>query len=235
MVRPPSQLVRPFVEFIFPPTCFGCDGGLSGADSRVCAACWASMRRVTPDEQLYTSMLHRLTSGGDVSALISTFIFEKDGVLQNIIHQLKYNGASTLGVALGRVLGEQVSLSVQHSDVRGVVPVPLHRTKTRERGYNQSLHICRGVSEVTGLEMFPGLLERVRYTRSQTTLSVEERQQNVDGAFAVSTDAMQLVKDSAFIVIDDVITTGATILSCARALRACGSTTVIACSAALAE
>jgi ComF family protein len=107
--------------------------------------------------------------------------------------------------------------------------------KQRERGYNQSTLIARGFSRVAGIPVVDGAIVRRRYTLSQTTLTKAERLQNVRDAFCMKASSQDDWFDKTFVLVDDVITTGATLHSCAAVLKACGAKPVIACSVALAE
>ena len=226
-------LIRPLYEFIFPPACFGCDGPLREDERKVCGSCWATIRRVFPGEELYEKTAGRLISEGSFSGVISSFLFEKEGTLQELLHHLKYNGITDIGVELGRRLGENIKGEISGGAIAGMIPVPLHAVKRRERGYNQSESICEGIRSVTGLPVFTGLLKRKRYTQSQTHLEFEERKANVANAFVV--DTSMAVSGRSYLIVDDVITTGATMNSCARALADSGAREMIACSVALAK
>lgn len=191
------------------------------------------MRPVSVEDEVYSQTLARLLERGHVSGLVSKFYIDEEGPLHSLIHQLKYNGMTSLGVALGEHLaGVLVPEIYGHSYT--LLPVPLHRSKTRERGYNQSEHICKGISNRTGLTVASSLLRRTRYTQSQTALDIEERRRNVAGAFSLHPRCRSAVAGQSFIVVDDVITTGATIDACARLLVQHGARRVLACSVALA-
>lgn len=151
------------------------------------------------------------------------------------MHKLKYYGMTSLGLEMGRRLGESVVSQVDPRSVAGLIAVPLHRVKLRERGYNQSDFIARGVSDVTGLPVLARILERRRYTKSQTQLDAQERKENVLGAFSVSPSSISSIRERTFLIIDDVITTGATIEACAHVLVERGANGVIACAVALAD
>lgn len=116
-----------------------------------------------------------------------------------------------------------------------LIPVPLHKAKFRERGFNQAECIARGIADRTGWRVEPNALIRKRYTQTQTKLDIAERQKNMEDAFTVPPKRKPLVSGGTCVVVDDVITTGATILACADALLAAGARTIIAASAALAE
>lgn len=227
-LRPLGAILRPFVEFIYPPVCFACERPLDSPGRRICLECTGSIRRVSTVDEIYRQTLGNLSADGCVDGLISVFYFDKDGPLQSLIHQLKYSGTTSLGVELGRHLAEGIASSDCFRDAV-LVPVPLHRTKLRERGYNQSDYVCRGISEVTGLQA-ERCLRRQRYTQSQTQLSADERRDNVAGAFSLA----RVPEAETVLLVDDVITTGATIHACAQVLKQHGTASVIACSLALA-
>jgi ComF family protein len=229
------SILRPFYEFIYPPTCFGCERRLGDGERKVCTACWASIRRISHEDPLYQEMLKKFAADGHIAGLVSAFHFEREGVLQSLLHQLKYDGMTSLGIELGKRLGESVHLLPGSLPVSSIVPVPLHPTKKRERGYNQSECICKGMSSVTGMPVLPSLLERKKYTRSQTQLNAEERKENMSNAFAVHSTWLSSIRDQTFLLVDDVITTGSTMEACAHVLMQNGAKGVIACSVALAE
>jgi ComF family protein len=229
------SLVQPLVEFIYPPTCFVCEAHMDSSDSRVCPSCWSTIRDVTTVDLLYREMQERLTGSRHISQLISLYHFEKDATLQSIIHQLKYDGMTSLGVELGRKLGEKLRAELSNQSVAGVIPVPLHSTKLRERGYNQSEYIARGIREATDIPVYKSLLKRHKYTSSQTQLNAVERKENVGDAFNVDERSKISIERRTFLIVDDVITTGATIETCAEVLMRGGANKSIACSVALAE
>ncbi|GAB4375543.1 MAG: hypothetical protein Kow0042_21070 [Calditrichia bacterium] len=106
-----------------------------------------------------------------------------------------------------------------------IIPVPLHPVREKERGYNQSYHIARGLFSQSGLPIHQNLLRRIRHTRSQTELNREERRNNVDQAFQVVHDPE--IKGKTIALIDDVVTTGATLNECARVLKLAGARRVL--------
>lgn len=228
------SFLNPLYRFVFPPVCFVCDGLLQENERRVCGSCWSSIKTISDEDSLYLEMSSRLTSSGHIAGLISAYHFEKDGVIQSLIHQLKYEGMTTLGVELGKRLGECIVQSPPIS-IDAVLPVPLHPLKVRERGYNQSEYVCKGIQMVTGFQVTPLLLKRRKYTQSQTQLNSEERKLNVGDAFEVNPSYKEFVSHRTFLIVDDVITTGATIEACAHVLVSNDASRVVACSVALAE
>jgi ComF family protein len=187
-----------------------------------------------PHDPLYQEARRRLTEDGTCDQLVSLFRFEKGSPLQSLLHELKYSGGMGIGVTLGRQLGCAVASALDSDAFSGCLPVPLHRVRERERGYNQSALLCRGVATATGVRPCSSMLKRTRRTPSQTTLGVEERVTNVEEAFAARRRAKGKIAGRSFLLVDDVLTTGATMRACAAVLKRCGADRVVACTVALA-
>ncbi len=159
----------------------------------------------------------------------SLFFYNSDNGYRHICHRLKYDGDIPEGRHYSRELGRRLASSRLFSDVDLVVPVPLHWTRRLKRGYNQADIIAREVAAVLGARHSANLLVRRRRTETQTVLSVEEKKRNVAGAFAVSRGALSRLlsgrvgvkelRPRHILIVDDVMTTGATISECHTALR----------------
>ncbi len=235
VLRDVACLLRPLVELVFPAACVCCGVPMTPGGDRVCPRCWSSIRRVSCEDRLYRDLLSRLCQDGAMAGLVSCFYFEKEGPLQSIIHGLKYGGMPVLGTLLGARLGDAIASSIDVRTVDGVVPVPLHPARRRERGFNQAETVCEGICGVTGIPLMGHAAVRARWTASQTALDARQRQQNVEGAFAVPRGHRAGLRDARLLLVDDVITTGATIRACALTLRDAGAAEIIACSVALAD
>jgi ComF family protein len=187
-----------------------------------------------PDDPLSLDALARLTAGGTISAFHALFLFERKGPIQTLVHEMKYGGMRRLALQAGMMIGEDMAAHAGAAGVSGVIPVPLHKAKLRERGYNQSVEIGRGIASVLGLPLLTHLIRRRRYTATQTSLDQAERERNVEGAFEVKPSRRASVGGRKFLVVDDVVTTGATLSSCGTALVSAGARECMACSLALA-
>ncbi len=230
MVSSLLPLCRSLIDIVFPPVCPAC-GCLRTPDEPVlCSACYRSLPRTTPDDPLYRDTAEKLCSGDLIDGLISPFAFVQGSALRELVHEMKYGGASRIGLMLGREIGRTISGSCAEV----TIPVPLHRTKLRERGYNQSALLCAGISEVTGIPCLRGVLVRSRYTATQTALDAVERAANVRDAFTVRRESLGTLAGSSVILVDDVVTTGATLRACAVALRAAGVERVLAATVGIA-
>lgn len=168
-----------------------------------------------------------------ISDFVSQYIFEKDKELQFIIHALKYEKKFLIGKFLGENLGEEFATKFRSWNIDLVVPIPLHHLKKAERGFNQSYYIAKGISTATGIPLNARAVKRVRFTQSQTTMTLKEREENIDGAFKVR--KTEKVKGKNILLVDDVMTTGATISECGRVLLEVGASRIYAATVALAD
>jgi ComF family protein len=223
------------VDVVYPSLCFSCGAHVPDEFHIICPACAASMRTIDRGDSLFTLTSERMCGDGGMDGLFSLYVFEKRGCVQSLLHQLKYSGATGIGRWMGEAIGRAIRNSELVSGVDAVIPVPLHSAKGRERGYNQSEHIAEGISRMTGLSLEPGLVRRIHHTQTQTALGIDERRLNMEGAFAVPRRRREQVMGLGLLLVDDVITTGATMRACAGALRAAGAGKIVACSVALAD
>jgi len=147
--------------------------------------------------------------------------FQFNRPLQDLIHQLKYRNRPGIGRYVGSLLAKRVVGEPGIPHITAVVPVPLHPLRNRERGYNQSAHIARGISDETGIPVLENVLARNLNTPTQTSLSPEARMANVEGVFEAG--RVEAVRGATVSLVDDIFTTGATVNSCARALLQAGA------------
>jgi competence protein ComFC len=221
--------------FCFPPICIACRAVMESPAEPICPACRSALRPVRETDAIYRRAVYRLCGDGLIAGTWSLYHFEKGGPVQALVHTLKYGDGADIGLRLGKELGKQLLGQGLPADIRGIVPVPLHRVKERERGYNQSVYLARGISREIGAPVLANEVLRVRYTDSQTTLTIEQRRDNVADAFRVRGRGRRVLNGGGVVLADDVITTGSTVRSCAVALRAAGVVAVYACSIGLAE
>lgn len=226
------------LALIFSPECASCGQSLERpTDGAVCAACWRSILPLTPPlcdacgDPLPTwrqasvptarcPRCRRLPRAIARARAVGVY----DGALRSIIHALKYGGRRSLARPLGNLMRERGSAVLGGTDF--VVPVPLHSSRRRTRGFNQAADLANHV----GLPSVSAL-RRIRATAAQAGLPASRRHANVRGAFAVRRQATML-QDAVVTLIDDVTTTGATLDSCARALVSAGVREVRALTAA---
>lgn len=230
--RPVSRFARAaasgLVDLFYPPMCLHCQARVA-PDTLLCRMCRSHLERV--DAEATASLLERLDTNW-IDQLIAVWYFDKGSPVQDVQHALKYGNrpscAGWLGAYLSRACTEQMN---EAADV--VVPVPLHRTRQLERGYNQSAYIADSVGEGLRLPVRIDHLERPRATLSQTTLTRAERRNNLSDVFR--TPHRQEIHGRHVLLIDDVVTTGATMESSAIALKAAGARRVTAAAIGLAR
>ncbi|MGA7160882.1 MAG: ComF family protein [Bacteroidota bacterium] len=234
-----NALVRavsaPFRDFIFPPLCFSCNARLKETESRVCNSCWSSIEHIHSDDDTVQVLRQRFSDEGSIDEFYSCYYFEEKGVFQHLVHSLKYSAITLFGVELGRHIGIMLRENIDVHSIDAVIPIPLHKLKQRERGYNQSEFICKGISLVIERPVVSTLVMRSKNTVSQTHLTADERKKNVGGAFEIRDAKKGFLKAKTILIVDDVITTGSTIQSLAKLLKDAGVAKVIAASAALAK
>jgi ComF family protein len=227
-----KNTLNQFFDFFLPRYCTGCNKKLPYDEKLVCLKCLNTILKADTKliEAEYT---RKFKNERIIKDFFSLYILEKDKALQDIIHSIKYNKKFLAGVLLGRLLAESLEDKIKLWEIDLITPVPLHHLKKAERGYNQSEYIAKGISKRLGIRMQNNLLRRVRYTESQTSMSLKEREQNIEKAFEVK--SKKKIIDKNILLVDDVITTGATIKECGKVLKDNGVKLVYACSAAIAE
>lgn len=224
------RIFNEIIDFVLPPVCLCCDSPVEpGSENRVkflCPACYGKLERFKqahPWKEEYISL-------GIIDNSLSAFWFREGGEIQTLMHEMKYGKMKSVGRLFGREIAALVS---GDSNWDYVVPVPLHKARLRDRTYNQSEFIARGIGAVIKAEVLADCLIRTRYTGTQTKLNKQQRRENVKEAFVLNQKYNIAGKN--IILVDDVITTGATILECAQTLKQAGAGKVMVCSAAYAE
>lgn len=216
MIRLGSAL-NGFVELFYPRLCVGCGRKLFQDEHFLCVECLSSLPLAQVHESEDNFVEQHLYGRPYIESATTLMVYGKETVPQKIIHEIKYHGAKELAQSMGRMLGRQMK-GGRFSSVDMIVPVPLHPKRLKWRGYNQSEWIAKGLSEELGVPVRSDLVERVVETSTQTNKNAEERWSNVKGIFAlrqeVSTEGF---KDHHLLIVDDVITTGSTLMACAAA------------------
>ncbi len=229
-----SEIAASLYEFLFTPVCCHCSAPIIFGERFLCRPCLNTLNLLDPGDPLLQKACRRLTGDGTFDQLIALYRFEKGSPLQSLLHELKYGGRMGAGLFLGRRLGAVVGERVSTEEFSGCLAVPLHHVRRRERGYNQSVLLCRGLASASGVPACGSLLKRVRATPSQTFLGSEERAANVEEAFALRRGSEGQIGGRSILVVDDVLTTGATMRACAEVLRRAGARRLVACTVAIA-
>lgn len=229
-----KTLLHGLLDLLWPPRtqCLLCRSALGPypAGDLICGGCWGALGEC-PAIPCCESCTRPLMGTGLIGGVCqdcargSPFgrvysLGFHDGALREAIHHLKFGGREDLGALLGSRLGEGIT-----GDFDCVVPVPLHRSRLRERGYNQATLIAQGIADALSIEMIDQGLVRVRSTGHQAKLDRQHRMLNLQGAFALAGDRFRW-SGKALLLVDDVLTTGATAAAAATALREGGARSV---------
>lgn len=210
-----KEMAHGLVHLFYPRLCEGCRKPLLGAEKVLCISCALEMPETNyhhiPDNETELRFAGRIP----FEHATSLAYFTNDGLLQHLLHGLKYKGKKEIGDYLGKKLGAELKSS-GWAGIDMILPVPLHPSKEAKRGFNQSLLIAEGIGEVLGIPACDGILLRTRETESQTHKSRTERVNNMEGAFRLKTKGALTNKH--ILLCDDVLTTGATLEACAMAL-----------------
>ncbi len=220
-------------DFLLPPLCLSCRGAVAGHGG-LCAACWAGVDFIQPPvcERLGIPLPYATDEPiVSAAALADPPVYDRaraaaryDAIVRDLVHGLKYRDRHE-GVALfGRWMAHAGRGLLADADL--LVPVPLYRLRLWSRRFNQAELLARAVSRESGLAVDPFSLVRSRRTESQVGLSPEQRRRNVAGAFAVPEAKTDRIAGKSVILVDDVVTTGATANACARALQRAGAARV---------
>jgi ComF family protein len=205
-----------FISLLFPRLCYACGNHLLRNEYLICTECYVIIPRTNyhlEDE----NPVAKLFWGRCMIERAAAFSFYNKGSrIRQLIHNLKYKGIKEIGYELGRIYGLSLKSSFFVSDIDLIIPVPLHPSKKRIRGFNQSDLISSGIADTTGIPIDIHSLARITFSSTQTKRSRYERWTNVEGIFSV-TDP-DSIKGKHILLIDDVITTGSTIESCAQEL-----------------
>jgi len=221
-----------FVDLLFPRCCEACAGVLVGTEYLICTGCRVTLPRMELDSAAEEAVSAKFLGYKEVESVVSFLAFTKKGKVQNLLHSLKYRGKPEVGVLLGKMMAQEITEKGVFPAADLIVSVPLHKKRRRERGYNQSDAVAEGLSNITGIPWSGSALGRIRHTKSQTGKTKTERQENVKDIF----EALQpeQIRGKRIILVDDVLTTGATLESCLNVLlgASCKSVSIMTIAAA---
>ena len=209
------SLLARLIDTLAPRSCVVCGTRLTVTEEVMCACCNHSLPRTGYAKSAYDNRLARLFWGRiPIEKGAAFFFYKAHSDTSRLIYQLKYGGHPELGEGLGRIVAAEFAHDSFFEGITVVVPVPLARQREKERGYNQSVEIVRGISAETGLPVLDKVLERISFHGSQTQKGRWERNENVEKSFRLL-DASAL-NNQHILLVDDVITSGATLVAAAK-------------------
>jgi ComF family protein len=205
-----------FVSLLFPRLCFACGNHLMRNENLICTECYVVIPRSNYHIKVENPVAQLFWGRCLLEKAAAFSFYNKGSRIRNLIHNLKYKGIKEIGYELGSIYARSLKSSGFTTGIDLIIPVPLHPSKKRIRGFNQSDVISSGIADVTGLPVDTNSLVRTTVSATQTRLSRYERWTNVESIFRV-TDP-EKIRGRHILLVDDVITTGSTIESCANEL-----------------
>lgn len=210
--------VTRILDFISPRLCVVCGQRLAPTERSLCGVCLFHLPRTNFHlKPLDNPMAQLFWVLSPVEKAAALFYYHPHAEMAKMVYRLKYNNRPDIGEDMGRVMASELQQSDFFSDIDVLLPVPLSSKRLRQRGYNQSEMLARGVSDVTHLPLVTKALCRKEFHQSQTKLTRWQRQENVADTFHLVDDSR--LKGRHVLLIDDVCTTGATLIACANALK----------------
>ncbi|MFM9825135.1 ComF family protein [Flavobacterium sp.] len=209
-------MLKTIINLFFPPVCSGCHSLLISNENIICTLCRHNLpltnHHLNPENEAFKKFYGRIP----VEYTSALLYFHKKGIVQELIHNLKYKGQEEIGTVLGEWYAEELRNLVIIKSVDQIIPVPLHKKKLRERGYNQVTLFGQALSDGLNINYNPNLLIRNRYSKTQSKKTFLNRSDGIETIF----DVIFTEKDhnKHFLLVDDVITTGSTLEACSRAL-----------------
>jgi ComF family protein len=201
-----------FTSLLFPQLCHACGESLVAAEDVICTECRYNLPftnfHLQPDNIVARQFWGRV----DIEAAYSLYYFTKGGKVQNLMHHFKYNGIQRIGNILGNIAGDQLKQNPKFITADYIIPVPLHKSRLKQRGYNQSKCFADGLAEKLQAEVNDNNLVRIRATETQTHKSRFLRFENMQEVFKVSRP--EELANKHVLLVDDIVTTGSTLEAC---------------------
>jgi ComF family protein len=205
------------MHLFYPDLCIACNRQVNDIEETFCFDCYAELPFVRFNDLHDNEFAEHFRGKLELQYGCALFYFMKSGVVQEIIKQLKYHGKDNYGIKLGRLFGQTYKDSVFVQSVDTIIPVPLHKSRESKRTYNQSRKFAEGISQFLSIPVSVGNLVRNKNTLTQTKMNNETRIRNVKNAFSVLNKNEYINKH--VLLVDDVLTTGSTLLECAVTLK----------------
>lgn len=226
------RLFNDFISLFYPQVCFACGNSLFSNEEVICTFCRYHLPKTDFHKNKDNALAKSFWGRVNLENVSACYYFSKGGKVQHLMHQFKYSGRYEIGQYLGKLYGAELKQEPAYKDIEVVIPVPLHKSKLKKRGYNQSEKFAEGLAQAMEIEINTSTLIRTYASATQTRKSRFSRWENVKEIFVVSSPEKIMGKH--LLLVDDVITTGATIEACATHLLNIAGTRVSVASLACA-
>ncbi len=227
------NLIRDFLGLFFPDICYSCGNSLYSNENVICTRCSLHMPETNFHSDPENPVARVFWGRVQLEAATALYFYKKGGAVQKLIHQLKYQGHQEIGIYLGNLLGSEMKHQGRYQTADCIVPIPLHRRKKKKRGFNQAELIGRGISQAMGIPVDTASVIRRTPTDTQTKKARYTRWENVSEIFEVADPSA--LEGNHIVVVDDVITTGATMEACLQALSSVPGITLSVATVAFAS
>ncbi len=212
----PSEFFESLYHLLYPSICQGCNRKLLKGERVLCLQCENALKILPLYTQTNNVVEQKFYGRVNIQRAASMFVFVKHGLLQHLIHQLKYKSKKEIGIYLGEKYGALLKTQTDYATIDCIVPVPIHPERKVSRGYNQCDLIAEGLSKSLNIPVYDSIIFRKTHKESQTKKSRKERWKNVAGDFYAP--ELSKLAHKHVLLVDDVITTGATLDACANLL-----------------
>lgn len=217
-----KAFLKDLLHTLLPELCMSCDAVLFAQEQMLCMTCRYHLPLTDFHLDADNATARQLWGKLDFQLAMSMLYLSKGSRTERLLHRLKYGNKPQIGVFLGRMYGLTLKNTIAQQQFDMIIAVPIHKKKLRQRGYNQAYQFAKGLSDSLGIFAYEDILERKVYSVSQTKKSRTERYENVKGVFVVSKKSPPL-KDRNILLVDDILTTGATICEAGMVLRNAGA------------
>lgn len=205
-------------DVFLPRHCAACNKVLAGDEKYICQRCLVDLPRTQYEDIDFNAFEQRFAGIVPIERAVSYFFYEKKSPYASILHNIKYYGMPELGVFIAQKAARDMKSSGCFDGIDYIIPVPLHFTKLAQRGYNQSEMIAKGVSHEIDAPVV-NALKALHSSGTQTHKTAQERLKNTTGLFSIKQQYVKKITGKHVLLVDDVVTTGATLISCALALK----------------
>ena len=203
------------IELIFPRHCYVCGEVLSHQEQDMCLNCLYKLPKI---EKIHQSEIEKVFWGKfNVERVTSYIYYQKESPYNRLLHKMKYGNHPEVGYRLATMAADRLMQEGFFDGIDAIVPLPLSKKKRRQRGYNQCDYIAEGLSQTTGIPVIKDCVVRTKANESQTHKTRDERWKNAEGIFSLANP--QAIDGKHILLIDDILTTGATLTNCAIAIK----------------